>query len=203
MGKGRLEAFSDGVLAIALTIMVLEIKVPLGPDLAALRPVLPRFLSYVLSFIFIGTYWSNHHHVLQATQRINGTILLANLHLLFWLSLVPAVTGWLGENPNASMPAALYGAVMLMSGVAYWLLEQAIVAYNGRDSALAAAVGRDFKGIGSLVMYSLAIAAAFLRPWLAEVLYVLVVLLWVIPDSRIEKKIAVATPVHGIPGPES
>jgi uncharacterized membrane protein len=189
MGKSRLEAFSDGVLAIVLTIMVLEIKVPQGADLSALQPILPRFLGYVMSFIYIGIYWNNHHHMLHATQRINGVILWANLHLLFWLSLIPVVTGWVGENPTAPMPAALYGVVLLMAGVAYWLLEQAIVAYNGKDSALAAAVGNDLKGVGSLVLYTLAIGLAFVRPWLAEGLYALVALTWFIPDPRIERRI--------------
>jgi uncharacterized membrane protein len=192
MGKGRLEAFSDGVLAVALTIMVFEIKVPRGNGIAALRPVLPHFLGYVLSFIYIGIYWNNHHHMLHATQRINGKILWANLHLLFWLSLVSVVTGWLGENPTAHLPTALYGVVLFMAGIAYWLLEQAIAAYNGGDSALAAAVGSDVKGMGSLVLYGLAIALAFVKPWLADALYALVAIIWFIPDPRIEKRIAAA-----------
>jgi uncharacterized membrane protein len=196
MGKGRLEAFSDGVIAIVLTIMVLEIKVPSGDDLTALRPILPRFFGYVLSFIYIGIYWNNHHHMLHATQRVNGKILWANLHLLFWLSLIPVVTGWVGENPSASMPAALYGMILLMAGVAYWILEQFIAAYNGQDSVLAEAVGADRKGVASLVLYVVAIALAFVRPWLAEGVYALVAALWFIPDPRIEKGMA-AMPTNG------
>jgi uncharacterized membrane protein len=197
MGKGRLEAFSDGVIAIILTIMVLEIKVPQGSDLSALRPVLPRLASYVLSFIYIGIYWNNHHHMLQVTKRVNGKILWGNLHLLFWLSLVPVVTGWLGDNLTAPMPTALYGAVLFMAGVAYWILEQTIVAYDGRDSELAAAVGSERKGIASMVLYALAIAAAFVRPWISDGIFLLVALLWVIPDPRIERRIATTAPRGG------
>jgi uncharacterized membrane protein len=190
MSKGRLEAFSDGVLAIIITIMVLELKPPHGGDLAALRPLLPSLLGYALSFVYIGIYWNNHHHMLQATPRINGKIMWANLHLLFWLSLVPIVTDWLGENPSASWPTAFYGATLFMAGIAYFLLERLIIAYNGKSSALAMAVGGDKKGLASMVLYALAVGLAFVRPWLSEVVYALVAILWVVPDPRIEKRVA-------------
>lgn len=190
MAKGRLEAFSDGVIAIILTIMALEMKVPRGGDLRALEPVLPVLLSYVLSFVFIGIYWNNHHHLLHATRQINGRIMWANLHLLFWLSLVPVATGWLGENPSASLPAATYGALLLMAAVAYSLLLAAILALNGRESVLARAVGRDLKAKTSLLLYAVAIALAFVRPWISDLLYALVAILWFIPDPRIEKAVA-------------
>lgn len=187
MGKNRLEAFSDGVLAIIITIMVLELKVPAGADLAALNPLLPVFLSYVLSFVYLAIYWNNHHHMLHATQRVNGAILWANLHLLFWLSLFPFVTGWMGENHFASAPMALYGIVLLMAAVAYFVLQRAIIASQGVDSVLAKAVGRDIKGKLSPVLYGIAIPAAFLKPWIAGSIYVFVALMWLVPDRRIER----------------
>ncbi|MEH2163971.1 MAG: TMEM175 family protein [Nostoc sp.] len=187
MGKGRLEAFSDGVIAIIITIMVLEIKVPHGFDLAALRPLIPVFLSYVLSFIYIGIYWNNHHHLLQAVRQVNGRILWANLHLLFWLSLIPFVTGWMGENHFAAMPVALYGTVLLFAAIAYFILTRALISHHGRDSTLAIAVGEDFKGKKSVVFYAVAIPLAFLNSWFACALYVLVAIIWLIPDRRIEK----------------
>jgi uncharacterized membrane protein len=190
MGKGRLEAFSDGVLAIIITIMVLELKVPHGTELAALQPLIPVFLSYLLSFVFVGIYWNNHHHMLHAAEKVNGRILWANLHLLFWLSLVPFVTGWMGENHFAALPVALYGVVMLMAGLAYTLLARALAAHHGKESRLAAAIGRDYKGITSLIIYAAAISLSFFNPWVACGLYVLVAAIWFIPDRRIEKKIA-------------
>jgi uncharacterized membrane protein len=189
MGKGRLEAFSDGVLAIIITIMVLEMKVPHGAELSALWPLLPVFLSYLLSFVYLGIYWNNHHHMLHATQRVNGAILWANLHLLFWLSLVPFVTGWMGENHFAPAPTSLYGVVLLMAAIAYWILQRAIVAEHGRDSLLAQAVGSDRKGKLSQLCYVIAIPAAFLHQWIAGALYVLVALMWLVPDRRIERVI--------------
>src|ERR687898_228368 len=189
MGSGRLEAFSDGVLAIVITIMVLELKAPHGADLGALGPLIPVFLSYVLSFIFIGIYWSNHHHLLHAVQHVNGRILWANLHLLFWLSLVPFVTGWMGENHFASLPVAMYGVVMLMSGVAYYLLSRSLIRHHGRESALAMAVGNDLKGVISVAIYVLAISVAFLNRWISLGLYVAVAIMWLVPDRRIERQI--------------
>ena len=193
MGRGRLEAFSDGVLAIIITIMVLELKVPHGADLAALGPLLPVFLSYVLSFIFIGIYWSNHHHLFHAVQHVDGRILWANLHLLFWLSLIPFVTGWMGENHFAAWPVALYGTVLLSAAIAYVLLTRVLVSSPGRDSALAKAVGKDFKGKVSMVCYAVAIPLAFVNAWLACGLYVLVVVMWLIPDRRIERELTERT----------
>jgi uncharacterized membrane protein len=190
MGKNRMEAFSDGVLAIIITIMVLEMKVPHGADLAALRPLLPVFFSYVLSFIYLGIYWNNHHHMLHVTEHVSGAILWANLHLLFWLSLFPFVTGWMGENHFAAMPTALYGMVLLMAAVAYWILQQAIIARHGRESLLARAVGRDLKGKLSPLFYVIAIAAAFFAPWVSQALFVLVAALWLVPDRRIERVLA-------------
>jgi uncharacterized membrane protein len=187
MGTGRLEAFSDGVLAIIITIMVLELKVPHGDDLVALKPLIPVFFSYVLSFIYIGIYWNNHHHMLHATQSVSGPILWANLHLLFWLSLVPAATGWMGENHFAPAPTALYGVPLLMAAIAYWLLQRAIMAKHGNDSLLAVAVGTDLKGKLSPVLYLIAIPSAFLSPWIAGAIYVIVALIWLVPDRRIEK----------------
>jgi uncharacterized membrane protein len=184
--KGRLEAFSDGVIAILITIMVLELKVPHGADLAALTPLGPVFLAYVLSFVFLGIYWNNHHHLLHAAARINAKILWANLHLLFWLSLIPFVTGWMGENHLAPLPTAAYGAVMFPAGVAYLILQRAIVAAQGKDSKLAAALERDVKGPLSAVAYASAIPLAFVEPWISAGLYVLVALMWLIPDRRIE-----------------
>ncbi len=182
-----MEAFSDGVLAIIITIMVLELKVPHGTDLAALRPLLPVFLSYVLSFVYLGIYWNNHHHMLHAAHGISGGVLWANLHLLFWLSLVPFVTGWMGENHFAALPTALYGMVLFMAAVAYFILQSTILRREGPDSRLARALGRDWKGKVSPVLYVLAIAAAFRIQWLAGALYVLVALIWLIPDRRIER----------------
>ena len=190
MGKGRLEAFSDGVFAVIITIMVLELKVPQGSDLAALRPVFPVFLSYLLSFVFVGIYWNNHHHMLHAVHRVNGFVLWANLHLLFWLSLVPFITAWMGENPHLSIPVALYGAVLLMAGVAYYILERALIALQGEASVLALAVGKDFKGILSVVLYTAGVAFAFVHPSISTVLYVCVAVMWFIPDRRIEKIIS-------------
>jgi uncharacterized membrane protein len=186
MGKGRLEAFSDGVLAIIITIMVLELKVPRGDDIAALLPLLPVFLSYVLSFVYIGIYWNNHHHMLHATQKVSGAILWANLHLLFWLSLIPFATGWMGENHFAPAPTALYGVSLLMAAVAYWVLQRTILVNQGRDSLLGVAVGNDLKGKASLVLYLLAIPLAFLSTWMAEAIYVGAALMWLVPDKRIE-----------------
>jgi uncharacterized membrane protein len=190
MSKGRLEAFSDGVIAILITIMVLELRVPRGDDLGALRPLLPVFLTYVLSFVFLGIYWNNHHHMLHATDRVNGKILWANLHLLFWLSLVPFVTGWMGENHFASLPTAVYGAVLLLAAVAYTILQRVILKHQGPDSRLAAAVGKDRKGKLSLACYVLAIPLAFVHQWISDALYVFVALLWLIPDRRIESKLS-------------
>jgi uncharacterized membrane protein len=187
MGKGRLEAFSDGVIAILITIMVLELKVPHGVDLAALRPLVPVFLSYVLSFIYVGIYWNNHHHLLQAVQHINGKVLWANLHLLFWLSLIPFVTAWTGENQFAALPVALYGAVLLFTAIAYYILSRTLISHHGKDSTLAIALGRDFKGRLSMVIYATAILLSFINSWLACLLYVLVAIMWLIPDRRIEK----------------
>jgi TMEM175 potassium channel family protein len=193
MGRGRLEAFSDGVLAIIITIMVLELKVPHGADLGALGPLIPVFLSYVLSFIFIGIYWSNHHHLLHAVQHVNGRILWANLHLLFWLSLIPFVTGWMGENHFAAWPVAFYGTVLLAAAIAYFILTRVLVSYHGRDSALAKAVGKDFKGKVSVVFCAVAIPLSLANSWLACALYVLVAVMWLIPDRRIERELTEPT----------
>src|ERR1039458_8884236 len=190
MGKGRLEAFSDGVFAVIITIMVLELKVPHGSDMEALGPVIPVFLSYVLSFVFVGIYWNNHHHMLHAVHRVNGFVMWANLHLLFWLSLVPFITAWMGENHRLAMPVALYGMVLLLSGMASYILERALIAIQGEDSALAIAVGKDFKGILSLVIYTAAVALAFVDPRISIVLYISVAVMWFIPDRRIERAIS-------------
>ena len=190
MGKGRLEAFSDGVLAIIITIMVLELHAPHGTDLAALRPLLPVLLSYVLSFVYLGIYWNNHHHMLHVTQRIDGGVLWANLHLLFWLSLVPFVTGWMGENHFAAAPTALYGVVLLMAAIAYYILQQTILRKQGPGSLLAVAVGRDLKGKLSPLFYAVAIPSAFFHPAIAGALYVTVALIWLVPDTRIERKLS-------------
>jgi uncharacterized membrane protein len=187
MGRGRLEAFSDGVIAIIITIMVLELKAPHGTELASLWPLWPVFLSYVLSFVYLGIYWNNHHHMLHATERVSGGVLWANLHLLFWLSLVPFVTAWMGENHFAAGPTALYGVVMLLAAIAYWILLQAILAVQGPHSVLRTAVGRDFKGKLSPLLYLIAIPSAFIREWIAGALYVIVALIWLIPDRRIER----------------
>ena len=190
MDTRRLEAFSDGVIAILITIMVLELKVPHEAGLEALRPLVPVFLTYVLSFIYLGIYWNNHHHLLHAAQRVSGSILWANLHLLFWLSLIPFVTGWMGENHFEAAPTALYGVVLLLSGAAYTLLQRAIVARHGRDSVLGRAIGADLKGNLSLVFYMVAIASSFARVWIATMLYVAVALMWLVPDRRIERALA-------------
>jgi uncharacterized membrane protein len=188
MERNRLEAFSDGVLAIIITIMVLDLKVPHDTDWAALAPLLPVFLCYVLSFIYVGIYWNNHHHLLKACRHVNGGILWANLHLLFWLSLFPFVTGWMGENHFAQLPTALYGAVLLLAAIAYYILQTLIVSEQGGcESNLAKAMGRDWKGKLSPVLYVTAIGLSFIRPWLAGGLYALVALMWLIPDRRIEK----------------
>ena len=187
MGKTRLEAFSDGVIAILITIMVLEMRAPRGTDWASLRPLLPVILSYVLSFVYLGIYWNNHHHMLHVVQKVSGGILWANLHLLFWLSLVPFASGWMGENRFAPVPTALYGVVLLMAALAYWLLQRIIIARQGPGSVLAAAVGRNLKGKASPLLYALAIPSAFLSPWIAGGLYVLVALMWLVPDRRIER----------------
>lgn len=187
MGKNRLEAFSDGVLAIIITIMVLELKVPHGDTLATLAPLAPVFLSYVLSFIYLGIYWNNHHHMLHTCSRVTGGILWANLHLLFWLSLFPFVTGWMGENRFAAMPTAFYGGVLLAAAIAYRILQQTIIATQGAHSPLQAAIGGDSKGKLSPLLYALGIALTFLSPWVAQALYTLVALMWLVPDRRIEK----------------
>jgi uncharacterized membrane protein len=189
MNKARLEAFSDGVVAILITIMVLELRVPQGDNWAALTPLTPVFFTYVLSFIFLGIYWSNHHHMLQMTTRINGAILWANLHLLFWLSLVPFVTGWMGENHFAKLPAAVYGCVLLLSGIAYTILQRTIIAEQGPGSRLKAAVGGDIKGKISVVLYVAAIPLSFVHRGIAAAIYVLVALIWLVPDRRIEERI--------------
>jgi uncharacterized membrane protein len=190
MSKGRLEAFSDGVIAIIITIMVLEMKVPHGTDLASLRPIIPVFISYVLSYVFVGIYWTNHHHLMQAVERVNGSILWRNIHLLFWLSQVPFTTGWMGENHFAPLPMALYGFVLLMAAVAYYLLVLAILAHHGRDSRVATAIGRDFKGKVSVLLYVVGLLLAFVNRWAAGAVYVLVAVIWFIPDRRIERRLA-------------
>ena len=187
MNKERLEAFSDGVIAIIITIMVLELKVPHGADLSALLLLCPSLMNYVLSFVFIGIYWSNHHHLFQAVQKVNGPILWANLHLLFWLSLVPLVNAWAGENGLASLPTALYGVVLLFAAIAYYILVRALLAHHGKNSTLAKAIGNDFKGKVSLVLYAMAIPIAFFEAWVSFGFYVLVAVIWVVPDRRIEK----------------
>ena len=193
MGKGRLEAFSDGVLAIIITIMVLELRVPHGDTLEALRPLVPVFFAYLLSFLYIGIYWNNHHHMLHAASKVTGPILWANLHLLFWLSLLPFATAWAGENHFAAMPTATYGVVLFMAAIAYWTLQQTILASEGPDSALARAVGRrDWKGRLSPVAYLAAIAVSFTAPWAAQLLYAAVALVWIVPDRRIEHALRAA-----------
>ena len=187
METNRLEAFSDGVMAIIITIMVLELKLPRGSDLAALQPLLPVFSSYVLSFTYVGIYWNNHHHLFHSTKRVSAGILWANLHLLFWLSLFPFATAWMGENRVAPTPTAIYGVVLLMAAIAYYVLQSAIIARQGRDSLLAAALGRDWKGKLSPVLYLAAIPLSFVSPWISNALYAFVALLWLIPDRRIER----------------
>lgn len=189
MGKGRLEAFSDGVLAIIITIMVLELKVPRGADAEAVKPLIPSFLSYVLSFVYVGIYWNNHHHLLQASHSVNGKILWANLHLLFWLSLIPAVTAWMGQEPFRLWPSVIYGVVLLMSGAAYSILQRSLVMHHGKDSPLRRAMGSDAKGKISIALYALAIALAFLNSTIPYLLYFGVALVWLIPDRRIERSL--------------
>jgi TMEM175 potassium channel family protein len=198
MGKGRLEAFSDGVIAVIITIMVLELKAPHAHDLAALTSLLHVFIPYVVSFVLVGIYWNNHHHMLHAAAHVDGRVLWANLHLLFWLSLVPFVTGWVGEDLAASLPTALYGFVMLMAGVAWLFLRGALVRRNGRESALARAVGKDAKGKLSAVLYVTSIALAFVRTWLADAIIVLVALIWFVPDRRIERTVHGKDPSQGV-----
>jgi uncharacterized membrane protein len=187
MQKGRLEAFSDGVIAVIITIMVLEMKVPHGTDPAALAPLIPVFVSYVLSYAYVGIYWNNHHHMLHATKTVNGPILWANLHLLFWLSLIPFVTGWMGENHFSEIPVALYGAVLLMSAISYYLLSRSLIKHDGRESLLGSAVGKDFKGRVSVAIYVVAIPLSFVNRWIALGLYFSVAVLWFVPDRRIER----------------
>ena len=187
MGKNRMEAFSDGVIAIIITIMVLEMKVPHGTDFNALKPILPVLLSYVLSFVYVGIYWNNHHHMLHATRHVSGSVLWANLHLLFWLSLFPFATGWVDENHLESLPTAFYGCVLLMAAIAYWILQRAIIVQQGPKSVLAAAVGSDWKGKISPLLYASAIPLAFVSPWISNGIFVLVALIWFIPDRRIER----------------
>jgi uncharacterized membrane protein len=190
MPSGRLAAFSDGVLAIIITIMVLEMKVPHGASIADLWPLLPVFLSYVLSFVYVGIYWNNHHHMLHVTERVNGAILWANLHLLFWLSLIPFVTGWMGENNFAPAPTALYGVVLLAAAIAYRILQRVIIVEHGESSLLATAISGDLKGKLSVLLYAIAIPAAFLHQWISGGIYVLMALIWLIPDRRIERALA-------------
>ncbi len=187
MKPNRLEAFSDGVLAIIITIMVLELKVPHGHELSDLKPLLPVFLTYILSFVYLGIYWNNHHHMMHATRRVNGAILWANLHLLFWLSLIPFATGWMGENHFTELPTALYGCVLLASSVAYFVLQRAIIADQGDDSPIRRAVRRDYKGKVSPVLYAAAVPLAFVTPWISLSLYIAVAVMWIIPDRRIAR----------------
>ena len=189
MTKGRLEAFSDGVFAIIITIMVLDLRVPHSTSFAALGALLPVFLSYVMSFLYVGVYWNNHHHLLQAAERVDGKILWANLHLLFWLSLTPFATAWLGENRIATGPVAMYGIMLLFAGIAYFILTKALIAQHGKESKIAKSIGKDRKGLASLLMYSLALAIAFVRPAFACAGYVLVLIMWLLPDPRIEKRV--------------
>ena len=191
MPKGRVEAFSDGVIAIIITIMVLELKVPHGGDIAALKPLWPHFTGYVLSFVFLGIYWNNHHHLLHAVRRVDGRVLWANLHLLFWLSLTPFATAWMGEN-FAPLPVAAYGAVQLLAGIAYFILAQALVRQEGPESTLAQALGRDVKGKASVACYAAAIPAAFLSAWISCGIYVAVAVMWLVPDRRIERLLLAA-----------
>jgi uncharacterized membrane protein len=190
MGKGRLEAFSDGVLAIIITIMVLEIKVPHGNNLEDLKPLLPIFMSYILSFIYIGIYWNNHHHLMHVVTKVSGVVLWSNIHLLFWLSLVPFATAWMGENHFSKWPVVLYGFILMMAGLAYYILAHSLTAIHDKNSTLAKAIGKDKKGIASVLLYILGIIAAlFVHPWSGFSLYVVVAAIWFIPDRRIEKKI--------------
>jgi len=190
MGKNRIEAFSDGVIAIIITIMVLELKAPHGQSIKTLAPLIPVFLSYVLSFVYVGIYWNNHHHMLHTCHKVTGPMLWANLHLLFWLSLFPFATGWMGENHFAAAPSAVYGVVLLMAAIAYWILQQLIIASQGLDSLLKKAVGSDWKGKVSPLIYLIAIPTAFWSQWISQGLYVLIAAVWLVPDRRIEKALA-------------
>lgn len=198
MSKGRLEAFSDGVIAIIITIMVLELKAPQGNGPEALYPLISVFFGYLLSFIYVGIYWNNHHHLLQAARSVNGPILWTNLHLLFWLSLIPFTTAWMGNSDFAPWPVAVYGAVLLLAGIAYSLLARSLVTHHGRDSFVAKAIGRDLKGFASLALYSAAIPFCFFHPWIACGIYVAVALIWLVPDPRIEKKLSAAVPQSAV-----
>lgn len=189
MGKGRLEAFSDGVLAIIITIMVLEIKVPHGDNPEDLKPLLPIFISYILSFIYIGIYWNNHHHLMHAVTKVSGSVLWSNIHLLFWLSLVPFATAWMGENHFSKWPVILYGFILMMAGVSYYILAHCLTGIHGKDSLLAKAIGNDRKGIASIILYITDIGCSFINPWIGFSIYVIVAAIWFIPDRRIEKKI--------------
>jgi TMEM175 potassium channel family protein len=190
MNKNRLEAFSDGVLAIILTIMVLELKIPEAPTFEALWEVFHVFVSYILSFIYVGIYWNNHHHMLHSVTKVNGKILWANLHLLFWLSLVPFATGWMGENHFAKATMTIYGVILFMAGVAYWLLQSIIIASQGENSLLKRAIGKDFKGLSSPILYAIGIAFSFFNEWLSGAVYIFVALMWLVPDKRIERQLA-------------
>lgn len=196
MNKGRLEAFSDGVLAVIITIMVLEMKSPRGPTLAALRPVIPVLLGYLLSFVYVAIYWNNHHHLLHATQHVNGATLWANLHLLFWLSLIPFATAWMNDARFEPWPVAIYGIVLLFAGIAYFILTRTLLRLHGRDSTLAESIGRDRKGKISIVIYAVAIPLAFVRSWIAGAGYIIVAIMWLVPDPRIERKAARSTVEH-------
>ncbi|MDR3626378.1 MAG: TMEM175 family protein [Ignavibacteriaceae bacterium] len=187
MEKGRLQSFSDGVIAIIITIMVLELKIPIGDSLASLKPLIPILISYILSYIYIGIYWNNHHHMFYAVSKINGGILWANLHLLFWLSIIPFVTGWMGENHFTTLPVALYGCVLFMSALAWTILSRSLIKQHGKTSLIATAFGKDLKGALSLILYAIAIFIAFINPWVSLCLYVIVAVMWFIPDRRIEK----------------
>ena len=187
MTKGRLEAFSDGVFAIIITIMVLDLRTPQGTSLSTLRPVLPIFLSYILSFLYVGVYWNNHHHLLHAAERVSGAVLWANLHLLFWLSLAPFTTAWLGESPRAPYPVAAYGLDLLFAGIAYFILTKTLIAEHGSDSRIARSIGKDYKGMFSVTVYAIAVPLAFVRPSASCIAYVLVLIVWLLPDRRIEK----------------
>ena len=189
MGKGRVEAFSDGVMAIIITVMLLEIKVPHGDELNLLKPVVPVFISYILSFIYLGIYWNNHHHMMHSVQHVNGKVLWANTHLLFWLSLIPFATGWMGENNFTKWPVILYGTILLMCGVAYYILSQTLIGLHGKNSTIADAIGSDKKGKLSVAIYAFAIALSFINPWIGMALYTIVAAMWIIPDKRIEKKL--------------
>ena len=196
MNKGRLEAFSDGVLAIIITIMVLELKVPHDPSFYALAELFPIFISYLLSFIYLGIYWNNHHHLLHSIKKVSGGVLWANLHLLFWLSLVPFVTGWMGENHFAPATISLYGIVLLMAAIAYWILAHLLMKHHGKESLLAQALGSDMKGKISILIYIIAIPCAFINQWISGILFVLVAMMWLIPDTRIEKAVIAESENH-------